>query len=443
MNEELVLATLTIDKDGVVRGVAEINRDLRGNQQEFERTGQAATKAAGPFDLLVKRMFSLKSAVVALLGAFTLAGVIARVIELTSSLVTNTDWWKRWTEAVQDAWGALAKGETILDAVARRLKEAEKSGGVMGFGQFKEQFETLIKARNKLVEEAGSFDRSGPAGQAAATLNENAIRALGDKMLDLAIKTGLTREQVERLFNIDLSGAVTLRQLTEFNKQMQEGFFDPFALQEWEDAIEALKQRNIALETQTPFEFPVIDIDAVDRWEEALDLQERQNIALEDANPLLQQQLDYVDALTRRYSEYAGVVGAASSAVAAAAESGILSETAATRARAVLVAAEATIRGMFELAAAAASAAWGDARGVILHKIAAGLYFATAAFNAAGAFGGHGGGGGGGVGGPPAAAAPAEPTRNITVVNEGTMIGMSADQLVRWITEMQTRAAER
>lgn len=76
MAETLVLAELSIDSSGVVTGVGVVKDSLGQAEQVTDKFGRTVSRNAGFTEKLTERMFSLRHAAVALIGSFSLAGII-------------------------------------------------------------------------------------------------------------------------------------------------------------------------------------------------------------------------------------------------------------------------------------------------------------------------------------------------------------------------------
>jgi hypothetical protein len=156
-----------------------------------------------------------------------------------------------------------------------------------------------------------------------------------------------------------------------------------------------------------------------------------------------------LELVQQKYQQIAEVADAAMGMLSAASASGILSSSAFARAQMAILAVQATMHGMYELAAAAASAASYQYHAAVLHKIAAGLYFATAAFEGAGAVRGMpggssaGGSGGGSFQSAALAAPPSQRSISVEVNVEGNAIfGEDKDKIGRDLAETIKRALQ-
>lgn len=446
MAELLTLAELTIDSSGVVSGFAVVRHAVAQTEPPIIRFAENTKKTHGPVDALVGRMFNLKMAVTALLGGFTGAGLIFAMKDFAEkALMANASSgklvasWERLSSDMAKMLGNLPGISTGLEGIATWLDRIDR-----------------VMVRMKDVSE-------NPAVSTVGAINKFLFGLTGPGLTLRVI------EQAGKLIDKVLPPAA----------QAGKDYIDKDAIDTWEAALKAQDQSNAYYQTARPLSLgpnfrmmggkaigvspaqridemeaglgplgtwwstEIPDDDALERWEKALELQDRHNEFWETLPDKIGPALEAVHALEDTYSNLGNVAGAASEAIGAAAQAGVISQGAAAKAMIAFQAGMATIRGMFELAEAAASAAIFDYRGAVLHKIAAGLFFATAAFHAAGAFGS--GGSTGGVGTASGGGAPQEPSgrpREIVFVNNGFAF-VNKDQLVRWVTEEQRRSGDR
>lgn len=265
MTEQLVLAELRIDANGVVTGIGLAKRSMDELDTKLKKTGKTADEQSVALDLLTKRMFNLKTATAALLGSFTLAGLILQISNLTQELITGTDWWKKWSGAIGDAFNELAKGEGVLDRTMRHVKE---STGISGFGlnlpsqsQVDEILKRIADAKENLAAQpAGAWFGATPkTGQETEQLRRG-IDALTRALFQLQQQSGMTVGAFDILFGTDLQNAVV--RATE----LAEGFTEPAqkagkALMDFKPTPEGLAM--------------------LDRWNAAMELDNQQLIALE------------------------------------------------------------------------------------------------------------------------------------------------------------------
>lgn len=436
MADTLVLAELSIDSSGVVTGVAVAGGALDNLNRKTEDTGKKSEKASALMGALTGRMFSLRSAAVALLGSFTLAGLILQISNLTANLITGTDWWKKWSGAATDAFNALVKGEGVMERTARHLSEAQKGTGVI-FGITRmEDVQKIVAAQETAMNELMAIPR-GPTGRSTNPLLDRNLRQgiddLTRALQKIQQQSGLTEGAFDLLFGTHLTDAVV--QAT----RLTEGFDDTLQRThapvskavkltgDWNEELQHagnfLRDLNVPLKE---------NFFLLEQWEAAIDLLNHQMDEL--ANPGRSVKLK--DA-AEKWEQLGEAAFAAMDALSQAAAAGVVSQSVAARASMALVAVLALIKGKFEVAEAAAAAAKHDYLSATLHGVAAGLYFATAAFNVAGAVRGATGAGSGGSGG----FAAAQESREPTVVHNYYISGVVGNEaaLVRWISDAQRR----
>lgn len=124
MAETLVLAELTVNAQGVVTGVSQATSAITGFDRKLTQTGQNAKSQDSSFDLLTKRMFNLRTAAVALVGSFSLAGVLFGIKNLVTEIVKGDSAFKDFEKSasgVLTQFSALAR-ETL--GVGNGLREA-------------------------------------------------------------------------------------------------------------------------------------------------------------------------------------------------------------------------------------------------------------------------------------------------------------------------------
>ena len=161
MAETVVLAELSIDATGVVSGIAVTNNAMVGLGRTTEEVGRKVTRSSSFLDLVTRRMFNLRSAAVALLGGFTLGGIVVQLGALARNLITGTDWWRNFSNAIENTWLSLTKGQTALQGIARSLDSA--FGGAAGAGPADfvaklNEIKTAMKGLATAQQEAQGFN---------------------------------------------------------------------------------------------------------------------------------------------------------------------------------------------------------------------------------------------------------------------------------------------
>jgi hypothetical protein len=455
VGEELTLATITIDKDGVVRGVADMNRGLTQVERKFDDTSKAAGRTAEPFDALTHRMFNMRTAAAALLGGATLGGLILTISNLTSEIITNTGAWQEWKRAFDDAIKSVTEGETKFDAAARHIAASSKAAGINSLFAIPGQIDTISTAAGELIRRRNAIQEAVQGGAPPGTIGfpnapqrielegiNKELQTLFDVLYKVQQQSGLTEKEFNVLFGTTLGDPKDAKPAIKVLETL-DGVLGDVVIKAQRlsdiglfDKGPALREPGGAplfLGEQTGGGFDVPGGDAV------------REFPIDKATDALKDLQDQQDEVIRRYDLIGNVAQIAGDAIVSAANAGVVSQKAATKALLLLTAVQSIQLGMKEKAAALASAAehhWFEAT---LHWTAATLYFAAAAFNGSAAFSG-GGGSGGGSGGPSELGRGNEESgrsATITVINQGTMIGNTPDQIVRWITEAQRRSGER
>jgi hypothetical protein len=475
MPDRVVLADLAIDSTGVVTGATQASRAMRDVETTTERTAKGVRNSAGAFDLLSARMFNMKTAAAALLGGATLGGVIVAISNLTSEVVTNTAAWKEWTRSFDDALRKITQGETQFTSAARHIAEAMKSTGVSTIFGTPGSISNIAGAaveldRRKRELQAQSNQRLGfgammlgPFGAAfsgekqgvgaAAALEmqviDRELETLYDQLFKIQQQTGLTDKEFDLLFGTHLSTYVKKAQkvLEEFTDSLREPV--------------RVIQRAIGMDEASLFDNgpPLREPLLTGGWPwtqaeppggavgfgEPGEGTSEFTLGVDDATKAMDALNEQLQLSIERYDMIGTVAAAASQAIVAAADAGLISQKAATKAFMLLNAVQSIQAGLIEKAHAAAAFAAGHYAKAALHWIAAGLYFAAAEFNGQAAFGG--GGGGGGAADRGAADTGLDDTRGervqrITIINQGVMVN-DPDSFVRWITDKQRRSGDR
>src|SRR5258706_15749382 len=107
--ETLVLARLTIDSDGVVRGMASVGTAFDDGEQKIRRH---AKNIEGLSDKLAERFLSLRHIAAAMLGGFTVAEAVMGIGALTRQVIENTAAFKEAKEGVPGWWTELTTGKS-------------------------------------------------------------------------------------------------------------------------------------------------------------------------------------------------------------------------------------------------------------------------------------------------------------------------------------------
>lgn len=154
MADTLVLASLQVDASGVVSGMGASNRALGQGERALENFGRSGKRVESMTGLLVTKMFSLRSALLAVTRVLGIAGIVLAlahaVVSLTKEVITSTTWFKQAAAAVTDWWQALVHGEDSLGRLSRKLEEHSKGTGVESIGGDLKRMQELLEKRATL-----------------------------------------------------------------------------------------------------------------------------------------------------------------------------------------------------------------------------------------------------------------------------------------------------
>lgn len=416
MADQVVLAELKIDATGAVTGVASVTRGIDQLERKTGQLGEQSQKTTNFLGTLTGRMFNLRSAAVALLGGFTLAGVILKFGELLKVTIQNTETWKEWGPVISRTFNSIMGGAeeaiakvTVLQASITKLAQGT---GVTPVLTTSVQLQPLLALRKeisstvdlfRLLNQSAPFDTHARASLNLAIVDLNNVDTAILKILQ---STKLSASEIKALFGIEMPKTLSM--------------------------IEGIAQRvneSIGLETDTAKrQFQELFVGFENGWDDTSEALKRMHVS----------NLDDVKELESAYELFAATASAAYAAVGAAALAGIISASTAARIQMGILAIEALLRGKIEAAAAAASAASGNFGAAALHGLAAGLYFAAAAFNARGAIAGLAGGAGGGAGAT-AQSQSGGGSRQLVVNFNGPTFGINEATFSRYVSDIQRR----
>jgi hypothetical protein len=210
MAENISIATLTIDDSGIVSGVARASGAVGELDHEISRAGPA----------FVHHMLSMRAAAAAFLGAFSLAGLIVELSNLTTEVVKNSDAWKRLKTNVEDAYGQFVKMESMTSTLARHLQAGEQAAGVMPLSEIMKKMSELTDAKSEAEQQLsklrqtisfGGFTGTAEGG-AAETLVKARLDQITESMFKLQTASGLTVQQFDSLFGTNLQNATVRAQ---------------------------------------------------------------------------------------------------------------------------------------------------------------------------------------------------------------------------------------
>jgi len=420
MAERLVLAELDVDSTQLAAHMSQARSSFDQTNVVVGKFGKTAQQTADFSDVLTRRMFSLRSAAVALLGSFTLAGLIFQIGSLIKTLITGTEWWKSFSTAAEDAFLALVKGETAVERTNRKLTALFKEAGVA----FKEldavnKLEKIVK----LMEELGKVSGDAAVGQLAF------IRALQaqSEAINALIPKGQELIRTQEGFGLG-KAAPAPGPLLPFQKRMLE--IGRTGLPVTEEELQLPGSTAFVGGFRTP---------------EAL------GESMFAFVPEAQRGMDLLNLKVQETSTSMEAFGLASQAagqlIAQALLEGGVSAGELAKALIKSFAATAIVEGMMELARgfAALATTWGVPNPkATAHFHAAGIFFLIggAAAGVSAALGGRGGGGMAGAGGFPAGTpfgAQQNVSRqvNVTVIIPGVVLGPSSkEQLAGELTDL-------
>jgi hypothetical protein len=127
VGERIVLADFVVDTRGIVQG-------MRASDDAMARS-RAATRAMGSTaDAAAAKLFSLRSAALKLAGAFGFVGVAFAaanaVATLTKDLISSTTWFKNAASAVSDWYQEVVKGADALDRLSSKVRGSQAIGAL-------------------------------------------------------------------------------------------------------------------------------------------------------------------------------------------------------------------------------------------------------------------------------------------------------------------------
>lgn len=457
MAETVVLANLIINTDGTITALDAAGqayaRFERQASQSVDKSEQRARTAFNKVGLSVEKMshafFNARQIIHGLFAGFSVGGMVLALGELVRETIASSEAFKMAKETALDFFHALVEGETATDRLIRKQQELAKTLGITTADALEKQMEDARKFiadnEKRLQSQTVSpfSEGAGPgitgfiAGRVLSAFGvgafefqptdaeiEKASKNIAEGKIKLAElgkaydllgtrakKAAVAMREAHDPSFFETAGPETFIQqgkgpmrefgrefdnvsagINGFMRDMQEGLLT------WDQFEEKV---NRAIEVLKQYGFTMQDINQIE------------GVQAVQAHKEL---MDSIESQIATYEALSAVVGIAGQAVAAAANSGLISAKNAWRLQQALLASEAILRGMIEQAQAIAAAGTpGRQWEVPFHKAAAVLYFAAAAFHGIGAVSGGGGGGGGGGrgerGAPVVATAAPEPIR--------------------------------
>jgi hypothetical protein len=198
--ERVVIAQIALDDTPVVAATQRVQQQIG-----FMESGTRA---------VVAQMFSLRRAATALLGGFTLAGIILQLGNLAKQLITNTALFKEMKEVAEDLWREFALGETAIDQFMRKQQSAFKDAGL----------DSTLGSIEKLQLIVGAYQRTVAAIDA---INKQSIKTLADAGKLIALRSDLAETQA-RLMEAFRKFATAAQQQTPFEDFRLDQFTDLF-----------------------------------------------------------------------------------------------------------------------------------------------------------------------------------------------------------------------
>jgi hypothetical protein len=458
--EDLVLANLIINADGTVTGVNRAGQAITSLERQAtpaianveRRWSQAGTSMGRISNRLADGFLNIRRLISGLFIGFSVGGIVFALASMIREIVASTEAFQNLKRSIVDFLHQLIISESAVDSFGRHLKalgvtsagdvalkmkqlneEIAKGQALLAAG-FREdvtgftaegfhiagenikltgkEMEILRKnianAREELVKLQKQFDEMGtitapfvdvvPTGFAGSKDIRAFINAIG---------TRFTEEELPfRTESIIGDMRIFASEIGEVNSQLdflREGLISgDVSFQDFMDSMtsgqETLTQYGTSL-------LPSIT-DNVRALTEAF---EAGRISSADFTAGMEAQGRGIEAIVVKLEQWRLILGAVADAASAAADAGIGSMKRAWQAQQLLLAIEATQRGLLEIAHAVAAAAAGNYGAAALHYVAATLYFAVAAFRGlAASRGPQSAGGGGGRGGRGFREAPTE-----------------------------------
>jgi len=466
---EITLARVRIDPSGVVEGVEEQDRALSQSEDRFQRHSREVDKGSRSLDVFGARFLNLRNIAFAALGGFTVAGAVFQIVNLTKEVISSSDAFKDLKKNATDLFNELVKGETAVDRFYRNLgEESTEAGLTLEGGTFSKQVKALLELRGEIIREAASVP-GAEFGADIVPVNlqvdfqqiERALMSMRDRFVEF----GFTADEFEVAFGVRIPSALqhglddAKHRLLFLNDEVEHG---DITIQQYEARVESLTTKLKALGA-TALQLKALGLGEMFMTggptlggvvpgggfspddiaaKNFMDAAKAGGEITEEFIGPMQQQIQLTEDLTTAYERLGIVVDATGSLMAAAANAGIISQSAAARLSMAIVSVQSVQQGIFELAAAAAATARYDFGAATLHKIASGLYFAAAAINfgAAVSGGGQASGGGAGSFGRPSSGplGPQDQPRgggSVTIYFYGPVVGGSADEIARMIAK--------
>lgn len=400
LEEGPLLEAQARSREGFVALEGGASQSARRMSREWDRTGS----------LFVNRMFSMRQAMIALLGGFTIGGVILSLRNFAAEIVKSAEGFETFSRVSDDASRRLARFAADALNVSDLLR---------GMTEWLDRIVFLVE---KLPEERIGRVVGFLFGQTNLGQLLKVIDAAGDLIDKMA-----GRPPVGEIVKAVPVSAREFKELIDITQPLIDAgeFMETTLVPSTREWVAAL--RNAADEAQR---LRLVWFDLIS---------ETARVTEEDIGDIA----TAVERASATYESFGVVASSALEAISAAAAAGVVSQTAAARIAMGILAIEAILKGKIELAEAVAAAARFDFASATLHGVAAGLYFAAAAFHAKGAIAGPSGGSGGfgrSTGQNFAQAAPTRSSQSFTIIIEGNV---DSDERIRQIMEsLRTATAD-
>lgn len=489
MAETLVLANLIINADGTIRAVTEAGKsiDLFGQKVKdgearvrsgFERIGLTTKR-------LTEGFLNVRHLITGLFAGFSVGGIVFAMAQLAQETLTASKAFQSAKTGAEDFFRALVLGETTMERLTRKTADLAKSIGLKTAESLREEMETtrkFIEEESKKLEAATAsllpvVSSFGPTGTASSILAQRAAGFFGmgqaqlpptaEQVSDVAKSVAAAKAHLADLQKAYDNLGVSAKKAAEAidtggPKSINEMILGPSAAKEQtlgRDAFRTFESIEGGLDRMMdevkagirPWD------DFNNRLETAVGILKELGFSMEQIGQIdavkfsdsVKQQKADIDDMVDSYENWQFILGLVSQTAAAAADAGIISAKRLFQINQTLMSIDAIKQGMIEIAKGVAAAAVGDFGGAALHEVAAGLFFAAAAFHGvaavrgpqgAGGVGGHGGGRGSRFTEAPETQAPQAPGGTYIFNIDGSIIGSDPNEIGRWIMEVQAKA---
>jgi hypothetical protein len=170
----LVLASLTIDSNGVVGGIASSTQAFQQGEAALKKFGTSQSTLGINTDKLVSRLTGFKQAFLSLTSVISVSGAVLALASalrtLITDLVSSTTWFKKASDTATDWYNAIVKGETASQRLTRQLQEMNKAAGITN-DKLDQQahLNILLEKRQELMDKMTGVDKAKASATAVAT----------------------------------------------------------------------------------------------------------------------------------------------------------------------------------------------------------------------------------------------------------------------------------